>query len=190
VEALDGKIEAAALGVLEEQEVRVAALRSHGAQAVVAADAVRLVDHEVARVEVGEGGDGRAPLEDGTAQPPPARAEDVLLGEQDKPEGGQLEARRAIARDDTEALGAPEGGVGPRRRAPPPVAPRGPRGRRGRPAPPRAATRAGRDRRRLPPGGAPSARRASPRTAAWSDRRAGAIRPRPRRTPRARADRG
>src|SRR5439155_6159594 len=43
-----------------------------------------------------------------------ARAEDVLLGEQDKPEGGQLEARRAIARDDTEALGAPEGGVGPR----------------------------------------------------------------------------
>ena len=81
---------------------------------MVAADAVRLVDHEVARVEVGEGGDGRAPLEDGTAQPPPARAEDVLLGEQDEPEGGQLEARRAIARDDTEALRAPEGGVGPR----------------------------------------------------------------------------
>src|SRR5439155_21568276 len=81
-------------------------------------------------------------------------------------------------------------GRGARRRAPPPVAPRGARGRRGRPAPRRAATRAGRDRRRLPPGGAPSARRASPRIAAWSDRRAGAIRPRPRRTPRARADRG
>ena len=48
---------------------------------VIAPHAVRLVHHEVVDRQVGEGRDGGAPLEARPLEAPPARAEDLLLGE-------------------------------------------------------------------------------------------------------------
>jgi hypothetical protein len=146
IEALDGKIEAAALRILEKEEIALAAIDLHGLEPVVAADPVSLVDHEVIGLQVGEGGDGLTALEDGAAEAAAACPEDVLLGEDDQTEGGQLESRRAVARDDAEPspLHREAPGHGSRScslRMPWSLAPAGRHPRRGAPRSPRPATR-------------------------------------------------
>ena len=97
VEALDGQVELVVLGVFEEQEVPLAIADGHGAQTEVAPDPVVLVDHEVARAQIGEGGDGGAALELRTAERPTPRSEDLLLSEQDESQLGNGETRRTIS---------------------------------------------------------------------------------------------
>ena len=108
VQPLHGQVEPAAVGVFEQEEIGIAPVRRERAQAVVAGDAVHLVHDEVIGRQVGEGGDGGAPLERRPAEPPPLRAEDFLLGEDDQTERGELKARRALSDDHAEPLRAPE----------------------------------------------------------------------------------
>ena len=116
VQPIHRQIEPPALGVLEQEEVGVASVHRHGPEPVVAADPVGLVDHQVAGREVREGRDGRAPLEQRPAQPAAAGAEDLLLGEDDEPEGRELEPGRAVPDENPQPLGAPEPGLGPGRK--------------------------------------------------------------------------
>src|SRR5262249_46861466 len=113
IEPLHGEVETAALRIFEQEEIALAAVHRHGLEAVVSADAMRFVHHEVVGLEVSEGGDGLAALEDGAAEPPTSRPEDVLLGKHDHAEGGKLEACPAVAGDHCEAFTAPQGGTGP-----------------------------------------------------------------------------
>ena len=108
VESLDRQVEPPAFGVFEEEEVRLAAVDRHGLEPVVAADPVHLVDDEVIGIQVGEGRDGLAALEDGPAKPAAPLAEDVRLREEHETDLRKLEAGGAIARDDAQAFTAPE----------------------------------------------------------------------------------
>src|SRR5262249_30065654 len=114
IEPLHGEVEAAAFGVLQKEEVPLAPLHRHGLESVVAADAMRLVHHEVVGLEIREGGDGLAALEDGTTEAAAPRPEDALLRAHDRAGAGQLEPRRAVACDDAEPFAAPQGGARPR----------------------------------------------------------------------------
>ena len=80
VQPLHRKIEPPAVGVLDQQEIRVAAVGVERPQAVIAPDAVVLVDHEVVGLEIREGRDGGAALEQRPAEPPALSSEDLVLG--------------------------------------------------------------------------------------------------------------
>jgi hypothetical protein len=113
IEALDREVEPAAIGILEEQEIGAPALRLERPQPVVAANAVVLVHDQVVGQEIRERRDDRAPLERRSSEPSALGAEDLVLGQQDKAEGRNLEARATLADQHTEPVGAPESHLRP-----------------------------------------------------------------------------